>query len=975
MKDESGVLWQARWIWDSGEENPWNYYLCARRTFEVPAGADLSGARLHITADTRYLLWLDGERVGYGPVRAWPQHYRYDTYELAERLKPGRNTLAVLVLHYGVGTFQSLPTRAGLLAQLEWDGRTQVATDSSWRVRAHPGYRRAAPRISCQQGWVELFDASPDCWGWEQPEYDDSGWERATEVGTVGIEPWTELQPREVPFLTEEAVLPAAVLEVRRVLPPDSPWSINLRGNLLPGYLDSNAMPICGLLAALMVNSRRVVRRASIRAPGPPHNAASRLRVNGQDVEAVKRAAPPWDGGWTWSFDLQPGENLLLWDVSGCFFEWAINFVMEGSTRGYAPLQGASRITYGPFDSPDYPVFQAIWNAASRAELEPYAEYARPVGLSEQVANPFLSVAYAEPLPGAPAVESEPGKWVNGCTAGDTGAVAIHPDPEDAVTELLLDFGRMTVGWWELDLEAEEGTYITLLGFESMQDGARDLPWGVNNALRYRCREGRQTYRSVVRRGCRYLAVSVRPAENAAEPVRIHSVRTVLSTYPVEERGAFECSDPLLNRIWQMGAYTTRLCMEDTYVDCPTYEQTFWVGDARNAGAVNHYAFGAYDLSRRSLLLAAESMERSPVVESQVPSAWKETLITWSLLWVLACEEYWQLTGDLDFVEQVYPAVAGQAQALAEHVGDDGLLRYPGYHLMDWAPMDNPPGAAVTHGNAWYVETLRRQAVLARVVGCEQDARRAEELSHRIIAAMNALLWDNRRKAYRDCLHGDGRHSEVFSEQTQIAALLCLCAPPERDAIVASYIGKPQEWMLRVGSPFTLFFAFEALARLGRYEEILAITRERWGFMLERGATTCWETFPGWEPDGRWTRSHCHAWSTGPTYFLSRYQLGVAPLEPGFTPALIAPQPAGLSWARGRVPTPHGEIHVSWRDEAKMFLLEAALPPGVSALVRAPIPAEPGRLELVGECERAGTAEHPEVRVSPGAAVTLRIRR
>lgn len=34
--------------------------------------------------------------------------------------------------------------------------------------------------------------------------------------------------------------------------------------------------------------------------------------------------------------------------------------------------------------------------------------------------------------------------------------------------------------------------------------------------------------------------------------------------------------------IYEMSLYTTRLCMEDTYVDCPTYEQTYWVGDARN---------------------------------------------------------------------------------------------------------------------------------------------------------------------------------------------------------------------------------------------------------------------------------------------------------------------------------------------------------------------------------------------------------
>src|SRR5205807_7248000 len=144
-------------------------------------------------------------------------------------------------------------------------------------------------------------------------------------------------------------------------------------------------------------------------------------------------------------------------------------------------------------------------------------------------------------------------------------------------------------------------------------------------------------------------------------PVKIRSVRTILNTYPVVERGAFQCSDDRLNAIWKMGQWTTQLCMEDTYVDCPTYEQTFWVGDARIQAAVNHSTFGAYDLTRRCLRLAAQSMERSPIVESHVPSAGRDILLTWSLLWVLACEEYWQATGDRAFIEEIYPFVARQA--------------------------------------------------------------------------------------------------------------------------------------------------------------------------------------------------------------------------------------------------------------------------------------------------------------------------
>jgi hypothetical protein len=67
----------------------------------------------------------------------------------------------------------------------------------------------------------------------------------------------------------------------------------------------------------------------------------------------------------------------------------------------------------------------------------------------------------------------------------------------------------------------------------------------------------------------------------------------------VEARDSFHCSDETLNKIWEVGAYTVRLCMLDTYVDCPAYKQVYWVGDARNSALVNAVAFGAHDLTER----------------------------------------------------------------------------------------------------------------------------------------------------------------------------------------------------------------------------------------------------------------------------------------------------------------------------------------------------------------------------------------
>jgi hypothetical protein len=287
--------------------------------------------------------------------------------------------------------------------------------------------------------------------------------------------------------------------------------------------------------------------------------------------------------------------------------------------------------------------------------------------------------------------------------------------------------------------------------------------------------------------------------------------------------------------------------------------------------------------------------------------------------------------------------------------------------------MDTPLDAAVTHVNAWLAEAYRRQAAMAHALDRPEEAERCQALGEALAEAINLHLWDETRQAYADCLHNETGLSLVISQQTNTVAFLCGCVPPERLPAVRRLILDPPQGVVGAGSPFTLHFVLEALARMGEYERLLQVIRRTWGMMIDRGATTCWETLPGYEPNGRWTRSHCHAWSAAPTYFLSTLQLGVTSLEPGFTRARIAPIPAGLRWAHGTVPTPHGEIAVDWRIDEAGFQVEVALPEGVAAEV-----VPPDRLgrypEVVADGEGVTAAWHSRAILAPGARARLNFR-
>jgi len=178
---------------------------------------------------------------------------------------------------------------------------------------------------------------------------------------------------------------------------------------------------------------------------------------------------------------------------------------------------------------------------------------------------------------------------------------------------------------------------------------------------------------------------------------------------------------------------------------------------------------------------------------------------------------------------------------------------------------------------------------------------------------------------------------------------------------------------VKIGSPFFMFFSFEALSKLGMHDLVAEWTREYWGEMLRLGATTAWEMF-----GDKITRSRCHAWSAGPVYFLQTQQLGVEPALPGFERATIAPIPVDLDWCEGRMPTPHGDIEVAWERNEEVFGIGVTLPAGVRADVILPCDAdefaEPKCLgEGVEEVVRA--AGLWKVRLADGAKVAVEARR
>lgn len=174
--------WTAQWIAvpDSPPSGYGVYHF--RRTFDLTSKP--ASFPIRVTADNRYILYVNGSRVGLGPARGDLNHWRYETYDIASQLAAGRNVLAAVVWNAGIdGPIAQETNRTGFLLA----GPKEVETGREWKCIRDEAYTPEDARGKVYgyyaAGPADHVDGSRYPWGWEQPQFDDSGWKAPDIVG------------------------------------------------------------------------------------------------------------------------------------------------------------------------------------------------------------------------------------------------------------------------------------------------------------------------------------------------------------------------------------------------------------------------------------------------------------------------------------------------------------------------------------------------------------------------------------------------------------------------------------------------------------------------------------------------------------------------------------------------------------------------------------------------------------------------
>lgn len=204
---EEKTDWKAKWIWDKENLNEKNVWMSFNKKVKLDKIPEELVA--HISADSKYWLYINGETVVYeGSVKRGPNKNSgyYDSIDIAPYLKKGENSICALVWFWDNETSYSYSSsgQGGFIFEAIGDG-VSIISDKSWKAKRNsafvdsplypPNYR--LPEYSI------YFDAREAMADWMSDDFDVSDWENATEYADGGKGAYGKLYPRGIPFLKD----------------------------------------------------------------------------------------------------------------------------------------------------------------------------------------------------------------------------------------------------------------------------------------------------------------------------------------------------------------------------------------------------------------------------------------------------------------------------------------------------------------------------------------------------------------------------------------------------------------------------------------------------------------------------------------------------------------------------------------------------------------------------------------------------
>lgn len=410
----------------------------------------------------------------------------------------------------------------------------------------------------------------------------------------------------------------------------------------------------------------------------------------------------------------------------------------------------------------------------------------------------------------------------------------------------------------------------------------------------------------------------------------ISDIRGLFFHSDIPGKNSFSCSSELLNAIQDAAVRTFRANLVSVQSDCPAREKFGYGGDLNATSESFICNFQMQDFYRKTIYDWVDAMKDSSFVDTAPFTGIEYCGISWESAFLITQYYLYLYYNDTAIIKELYALDKKWMEKVArihpQGIVEDGLSDHESLE----------PVPVQLTGTGHYLQCARIMSTFAAVMGDTAGETKYEELAAHLEGLMKAKFWDkpvegsiNRQTLFSTLLY----HGIVPVHEMGAAADSLLMA-----------LRKGPSGHFNTGI-FGTKYVLETLSEHASPGEVFDIVENTafpgWGFMIERGATTIWETWK--ESDN--TYSNCHPMFGTITEWYYRWLGGIRPdpAYPGFTEFILSPfVPDELEYVNCSYHSPLGEIVSNWkRADGGGLLYEIRIPEGSRA--RVDLSLDPGQ--------------------------------
>jgi alpha-L-rhamnosidase len=876
-----GLPDDARWIWFS-EGDPLTLAPTAerffRRAFTLPAGSEILTARVNLSVDDEFELFINGASVGAGT--SWKD---VGSFDVRARLTTGANVIAIRARNTGGG--------AGFIGALDVTFATgpplRLRTDATWKAS--------------NLGAAALA-------GYQATAYDDAAWSAAKDLAALGAEPWGRPAGGTMPaYLRKGFSVAKKVASARVYATALGLYELWLNGkrvgadHLTPGWTDYRKR--------LQVQTTDVTDLITV-----GDNAVGAILADG------------WFNGKVGYFGrtdvFGSGPNRLLAQLELTFDDGTRQIVAtDGGTSA-----GAWRWSTGGLF------------AADLLDGEIYDGRLEPDGWSSPG---FVDGAWA-PAPvftetSTRRLVADPTAGVQ--ITEERTPISLK---EIRPNVFIYDLGQNMVGWERLRVQGTRGSSVRLRFAEVLNtDGTlyTDNLRGAKATDVYTLRGGAEEIFQprFTTHGYRYVELTGDIAGLAKKP-DLTSVTGLVAHSFMAPAGTFETSSALVNQLQSNIVWGQRGNFVSVPTDCPQRDERLgWMGDAQIFARTATFNMDVASFYTKWMRDVADSQTPSGAFPNVAPNP-GETAGTpaWGDAGVIVPWTIYLAYGDTRILTEHYAAMAAWVNYIRSANANFLWQTQRGSDFGDWIAINADTDKEVI-ATAFYAHAADIMSRVARVLGKSADAATYTALFQSIKTAFQTayVAADGKIRGDTQTAYALALRFGLLSDAQRAIAVKHLAdnVVAHGNHLTSGFVGIAH-LLPALTADGRVDVAYQLLNQETFPSWFYSIKKgattiwERWDGIQTNG---------GFQTPVMNSFNHYSLGSVGEWMYGVIAGIDLDEARPGYKHVIVRPRPGGgLTSARGKLDTIYGPLATAWTLAAGVFTLEVAVPPNATASVFLP---------------------------------------